>query len=305
MIASIRRALRQIVPALLLVALVAASASAQSRVRVKDDGTSIWRSGFSTVLTVAAKGDEFRVVSQRDTWYEIVVPAADGRAETRGFIAKSRVEPIGSEAVPEFAPRQSVGSTADRSRRTTGTGVGLRLFLSGGYGRFSASETFAAVMGSANAGWFGGGIDVRMPGGLFVAGSVDRFKKTGERVFVFNGEVFPLGVKDTVTIVPLALTAGYGLNSRSAIRPYVGGGIGRYLYKETSPVATDEEKVDLHPTAYHALGGVEWRGDIGVSTAFEAQYTWVPDALTGSVANGFDEHDLGGLQLRVKILFGR
>ena len=44
---------------------------------------------------------------------------------------------------------------------------------------------------------------------LFVEGAFEQFKKTGQRVVVSDGEVFPLGIEDRVTINPITVTAGY------------------------------------------------------------------------------------------------
>ena len=60
-----------------------------------------------------------------------------------------------------------------------------------------------------------------------------RFKKTGQRAFVNNGQTFPLGIPLTATITPIEFSAGYrfGACSMSALHSLCGGGIGRYSYR--------------------------------------------------------------------------
>jgi hypothetical protein len=172
-----------------------------------------------------------------------------------------------------------------------------------GYGVFHARQSFEAVLGQTGGAWFGGGVQYQFRQGPFVQGSVERFRRTGERVFVFDGRVFPLGIPDTVTVMPLALTVGYRLN-RLPAAPYVGGGVGRYYFREESPAADPSENVDQRSTSYHAVGGIE--GPIGrsVAAAIELEYASVPDALEGGAAAAFDEHDLGGIQVRVRLSIG-
>jgi hypothetical protein len=174
-----------------------------------------------------------------------------------------------------------------------------------GYQWFDAHRSFDAVLGEPGGVMFGGGVDLRIKDRLFVQGSIERFNRTGERVFVSGGSVFRLGVPDTVTIMPLAFTGGYRFPHRNAIF-YAGGGIGRYFFREKSPLASSSENVEEQFASYHVLGGIEWRGDAWFSTAFEAQYTHVPDALGRSgVSAAFGEHNLGGAQVRLKIAVGR
>ena len=62
----------------------------------------------------------------------------------------------------------------------------------------------------------------------------------------------------------------------------------------------------MNVTSYHVLVGFQWRAPNGwLGTAFEVQYTHAPDALSGGVANVFDEHNLGGVEARVKIEVGK
>jgi opacity protein-like surface antigen len=173
-----------------------------------------------------------------------------------------------------------------------------------GYGWFDAHHSFDASLGHPGGVWFGGGVEYRMSNGLFVQGSIARFRRTGERVFAFGGQVFRLGVPDTFTITPVALTAGFRFRPRGTV-PYAGGGIGRYFYGEEFKFADPSENIHRQFTSYHALAGIEWRASSRVGTAVEVQYTHVPNDLTNGLGDLFNEHDLGGVQARVKFLFGK
>ena len=82
----------------------------------------------------------------------------------------------------------------------------------------------------------------------------------------------------------------------------MGGGAGWHLLREKSDFAEESDDVSDGFAGYHALGGVEFRRG-RLATAVEAQYTIVPDALNGGVAELFGEDNLGGFQIRLKLLF--
>jgi hypothetical protein len=210
-----------------------------------------------------------------------------------------------SQRPPERAPvrpaapgRRPVVPEPHRAIEVFGSGeVGLSTWL--------AHNTFAAVLGSSTGPVFGAGVEVRIVGRVFVQAAVERFEETGQRVFVSNGQVFNLGIADTVRVIPVSVTAGYRHDSRN-FASYFGGGAGRYSYKETFEHADPSENLDERFTSYHVLAGVEFGGRGPVRTAFEVQFTSVPNGLGANGASAaFNEHNLGGVQVRLKILAGR
>jgi hypothetical protein len=173
-----------------------------------------------------------------------------------------------------------------------------------GYASWLAHDTFDAVLGSSQTPTFGGGLHVRV-GDWFIEGSVERVEKTGTRVFVSGGDVFNLGIADTVRIIPIAATVGYRHAGRR-VAPYLGGGIGTYWYKETSDFADPAENLSEHPISFHVLGGVEFVSRSWLRSAVEVQFTTVPNAIGNSGASAaFNEHNLGGVHARVKIMIGK
>ena len=318
------RALRAAAITVLLV-LSASFVTAQSSIRVRVDHVNVWNRGFATVATVVGIGTILEVVARRGNWYEVVIPGPPWQPRTTGFIAVSSVEtaedgtPVPTtpgrdlpsppqNRSPQRAPAPTNPSRPAQPNSTTATSSNqrstLRLFGEVGYGWFNASQSFEAVLGNSGRPWFGGGVRYASGSGYFVEGSVERFQSEGERVFVVNDTVYKLGITDSLSITPLMGTGGYEFRARQ-LTTYVGGGVGAYLFRETSDFAEDSDNVSQTSAAYRVLGGVHWPIAKRYSAGLELQYTTVPDALTAGAAQAFDESNLGGLQLKARFAFGR
>ena len=309
---------RSIAIATICMVACAAPLSAQTRVRVTQDDTTIWTLGVPTVAAIVPAGTELEVVSRRGDWYEVVIPPPTTVAKRMGRVLASQVEPVASSPAtpPAVAPAPDRPPAApgpsqvpDRRPIVSSAGPaaavprGIQGFGQVGYGRFLAGESFDAVFDSPDAFWFGGGVRYGF-GRTFVQGSVERFRKTGERVFVFENEVFPLGLEDTITLMPIAITAGYYFPKRTML-PYLGAGIGRYFVTEKAEFAEPGDDVKREHMSYHVLGGVEWTYSRLLAFAVEGDFTHVPDALDAGVAPLFNESNLGGFQIRVRVVVGR
>jgi len=184
---------------------------------------------------------------------------------------------------------------------------------SGGFGDagitvFSAKQSFKTILGQPSGPLFGGGVELGLPKHLFVSVSASRFRRTGHRVFVFEGQVFPLNDPATITITPLEVNAGYRLTHLTWLVPYLGGGVGWHKYQETSAHSTAADDVKTTFKGYQALGGAEVPLGKWLAAAAEAEFASVPNALgkdpTG-VSSVYNEHNLGGFSFRVKVLVGR
>ena len=184
----------------------------------------------------------------------------------------------------------------------------VRGFADIGSTAFTAEQSFEAILGNKRGPVWGGGAGVVLPFPIFVDVRASRFQQTGERVFIYQGEQFNLGIPTTITITPLTLVGGYRVDRGWRVVPYGGGGIGWHRYEETSRFAEESENVDERFQGYHVLGGAELRLAAWIGTAFEAEWSTVPDAL-GTDPNGvsreFNETDLGGTTVRVKVVIGR
>jgi opacity protein-like surface antigen len=174
--------------------------------------------------------------------------------------------------------------------------------------QFRAKTTFDAAFGRSIEPFFGAGAQLSLRNGVFVEVGASRFRKSGQRAFVSNGQTFQLGIPLTATLTPFEVTAGYRFGAATSRRivPYVGVGVGRYSYQETGDFASDGDNVDAHSNGYLAVGGLEFRLHRWVAVSADAQYTHVPDILgAGGVSKDASETDLGGIAARFKILVGR
>ena len=183
----------------------------------------------------------------------------------------------------------------------------FRGFVDGGSTTFTATQSFKAVLGKESGLLFGGGVEA-IEKNVFLNVRASRFKKTGERVFIFEGETFHLGIPETITITPIELNGGYRFNFGSWLIPYAGLGIGWYKFSDVSKFNDDSENVNETFKGFQVAGGAEFRLASWLGAAAEAQWSRVPNALgqnDNSVARAFDETDLGGTTFRVKFVIGQ
>ncbi len=96
----------------------------------------------------------------------------------------------------------------------------IRGFGDVGSRTFTARESFETILGTASGVVFGGGVEAALPFDLFVNVRASQFKKEGERVFLFQGERFGLGIPTTITVRPIELTGGYRFDHGQRIIPY-------------------------------------------------------------------------------------
>ena len=314
--------------------LVPAIALAQTTVRVTVDKATLWRPGFGSVISVASENQVLEVVGRQGDWLEIVVPAGSSQDRRTALISIKQVtvatgtlpadgtssaatpgtrpgglglpSPTQRPGFPELPNKQTSrpGQPAQPAAAAAPLDTGIRGFADVSYHLFTANDTFDAVLGQPGGPFFGGGGEFRFGNGLFVQAAARYFKKTGERVAVLDDEVFPLGIEDEVTVQPTEFSAGYRFRSGGTVS-YVGGGAGLYRFKETSEFEEPAERVDEQFTSYHFLAGAEFRTSGWIGAAVEVQYTLVPDSLKGGLADIYDEKDLGGFDIRFKIVIGK
>ena len=174
---------------------------------------------------------------------------------------------------------------------------------------FSAADSFDAVLDTHNGAIFGGGLRLVIPGGPYVDVGAWRFAQDGERAFVGpGGAVFPLGIPMTVEMTPLEITAGWRFHGLlgSRVTPYAGGGYTSMRYEETSEFAGDGENVSERFNGFHLTGGADVRLGRWVAVGGDVTWTSIGDALgEGGVSAAFEEDDLGGTSVRIRIFIGR
>jgi opacity protein-like surface antigen len=172
--------------------------------------------------------------------------------------------------------------------------------------RFSADTTFGAIFGQPVGAVIGGGARLDRDA-FFVEATVSRFRRTGERGFAAGDEGFGLDIPLTVTISPVEIAAGYRFrNVRPTITPYVGTGVGVYHYKETSPAAEPGEEVDERHAGWLLVAGAEFRLHRWLGLGADLHYSYVPGILgQAGLSKQADEHSLGGLAARFRVMVGR
>lgn len=200
-------------------------------------------------------------------------------------------------------------SPFDASAQVARAPVSIEGYAMFGRINFSAAESFDAIVGESSGPIPGGGVRIGLGlGGLFFDVGAWRFRADGERVFVANDTVFPLGIPVTITVRPLEISGGWRFRLRRVPKliPYVAGGITSMHYEETSEFSTSMENTNAFFNGYHVLGGAQYKITRWLGVAGEASWTTVPDALgEGGVSDVFNETDLGGTTFRFKITIGR
>jgi opacity protein-like surface antigen len=270
----------------------------------------VWVRNPSRVIATLPAGVALDALSRAAQWVEVVLPEKfGGPGGQRGYIYVGHLQhesgpPIA--ALPDRSPAPLLESAPVSLRPASARPprFGVRGYAEGAYEWFSASDSFKAILDTSGGAFVGGGGQVYF-GPIYVDVGVSRFEKTGERVFVFEGDVFKLGIPDRITITPVVVTAGYRFPSRDRMVPYLGGGVGSVKFEETSDFADDDENVSERFTSYHVLGGVEYAAARWLFVAGEVRYTSVPDALGApGVSADFDESNLGGVSVAAKVLVG-
>ncbi|HEY7284968.1 MAG TPA: outer membrane beta-barrel protein [Vicinamibacterales bacterium] len=171
---------------------------------------------------------------------------------------------------------------------------------------FDANQTFNAVFDSSSGSFFGGGLNITQDDLFYFDVGASRFKETGQRAFVNNGQTFKTGIPLTATITPLEFSAGYRFMKGSRIRPYAGGGIGIYRYEETSNFQDDGEAIDTRHAGAIVEGGAEIRLHTWIGVSADVHYTYVPGILgDAGISKDEGETSLGGFQFRVRFIVGK
>jgi Outer membrane protein beta-barrel domain len=197
----------------------------------------------------------------------------------------------------------SVPADAQGARTT----IGVRGFAILGAISFEADESFDAILDRHSGPIIGGGAQVLLPRDIFVEVAASRFGQEGERAFVTTeGDVFRLGIPINVTVTPLEITGGWRFRKWPGFVPYGGAGYSSYGYRETSDSDDADDDVDERFGGFHFLGGAEFQPRPWIAIGGEFVWASVPDAFgSGGASAAFNEDNLGGRTLRVKISIGQ
>jgi len=184
--------------------------------------------------------------------------------------------------------------------------ISLRGFADAGIETFHALEAFHAIFDRNTATRLGGGLLVSLPKELFADVRVSRMQMTGERAFVFNGQSYPLGISNTLTVFPIQVTGGVRFPRLGAgTIPYFGAGAGWYRARETSDFAGPDDAAERTSVGYHVVGGADVRLWRYLGLGGEVEWSQVSDGLAGSgAASALKDTSLGGVSIRVRFLVG-
>jgi outer membrane protein W len=288
--------------------ITAGAAAQTSMVRTTSDHVSVWRRSPSQIVAVLPRDVDLEAIAKEGQWYLVRLPekyALPG-VET-GYIFEGRVRLVSGPRPPDRAPTSATPESRFAPTKTVAPPAPS--FRARGYGSlayewFLASQSFDAVLGQKGGFFYGGGGQAIF-GHLFVDVGVEHFSKTGQRVFVSNGQVFPLGIPDTITMQPLTITGGYRFAPTGKATPYAGGGFTSLSFKETSKFADPSENTDNRFSGFVVLGGVEYAMQKWVFVSGEVRFAGVPNAIGApGVAADFGESNLGGFSVALKVLVG-
>jgi opacity protein-like surface antigen len=185
--------------------------------------------------------------------------------------------------------------------------IGVRGFVTFGNISFQAQDSFEAIFETSSGPIFGGGGQVLLPWDIYVQVAASRFSRDGERAFVGpNQEVFRLGIPLEVKITPLEITGGWRFTRWDRVVPYGGAGYSSYRYEENSEFGDSEGDVDDRFGGFHVVGGVEYLPFRWMAVGGEVSWASIANGLgEGGVSAAFNEDNLGGTTVRVKISVGR
>jgi hypothetical protein len=237
------------------------------------------------------------VLGERTGWMErkylIIGPATESdRPDTRP-------EPA---IPPGLQPRPRAPET-----QTTYGPPGVRAFASVMADKMAASESFNTIIGKDSIVSFGGGVQaVNLWRGLFVEAAYERSSEDGERVFVLDDEVFPLGIPLQIKMQTIDIVGGWRQSVGGPISAYGGAGATLLRYQETSDFAADDENFDERYTGFVVMGGIDVALAKWVHARGELRYRRVNDVFgVGGVSAEFDESTFGGFGGGIKIAIGR
>ncbi len=273
-------------------------------VKTNRDRVMVWVRNPSRVLTTLPAGVEMEAIAREAQWYQVRVPEKyAGAGGAVGFVYRGHVDKLSGPEPPEMPTVTE--RTMTKPPAPPPPAFRARGYASGAYEWFLAHDSFKAILDQSGGFFYGGGGQAIFRH-IFVDVGWEQFKKSGTRVAVVDGEVFPLGIKDTITMQPFRVTGGYRFRLSNGNTAYVGGGGGSLRFKEVSEFAQPGDNTDENFASWNVVAGAEARAMKYVFFSVEFRYEGVPNAVGApGVAGEFGEKDLGGFGIGAKILVGR
>lgn len=268
-----------------------------------------------TPLRVLRVGTVLIVRELRDDWVQVTFndPRLGQRTGwiQRKFVTIREVVEQAPEARPSQPRRPAPGQPRPPRpavrRPYPEPSPGVRGVATATFDKATASQSFKAITGSDAYPSFGGGVQItNVWRSLFAEIGVERATLDGQRVFVFNNQVFSLGIPVRLTLTPVDVAGGWRFRRPGRTTPYLGAGVSILAYKETSDFAGAGDDVDERATGVVVFGGAEIRLSRWVHVRGEARFRQVRTVLgLAGVSAEFDETMLGGAGVAVKVIVGR
>jgi hypothetical protein len=185
--------------------------------------------------------------------------------------------------------------------------VGLSGYGALGDMRLDAAQTFQAVSRSSHARVLAAGVQVtNLWGFLFIDVAVSSMTKDGERVSIGeDSTVQPLGIPLEVGMRYVDVAAGWRI-THGRMSPYVGGGVSRLNYRETSELAQPGENVADSGIGPLFLAGVDFTLSRWVRLGAELRARRIGGVLgSGGASAKFNENSAGGVSTALRVSIGR
>ena len=267
-----------------------------------------------TPLRILARDTSLRVLRDDGDWLQVEFQDRQFGARI-GYIEKKKVrivrEPVASVTPPSTEPKRQPQPPEKPTRPqpsapVRSSGIGARGYGTFGGTRFAASETLDAIGSNSTVGSFGGGGTITgLWRGLFVDMGYSQTKTDGERVFVDEGVVYPLGIALDIRVRSIDLAGGWRFK-RGRLSPYVGGGLTLTSYKETSAFSEAGDDISEQKPGPMMLAGVDAQVMKWIHLGAELRYRAVSGILgDAGVSEAFGESDAGGFAAGVRVSFGR
>ena len=275
-------------------------------VRTNRDRVMVWSRSPSRLLATLPAGVEMEAIARDAQWYQVRVPEKyAGVGGALGFVYKAHLDKLSGPEPPELPTVTERVAMSTRPPEPPPPAFRARGYGTGAYEWFLANDSFKAILDQSGGFFYGGGGQAIFRH-IFVDVGWEQFKKTGSRAIIVDGEVIPLGISDTITMQPFRVTGGYRFKPKNKTTAYVGGGAGLLRFKEVSEFAEPGESTDDRFTSYNIVGGAEVEAMKYLFVSVEFRFEGVPDAIGApGIAGEYNEKDLGGFAIAVKVLVGR
>ena len=171
----------------------------------------------------------------------------------------------------------------------------------------NSPDTEKAIFGQKRGIGAGLGLSYEQGSRWRFGADVRRINREGERAFAADrtSEAFRLGHPLTLTMTQSLASVTFRFGKIGPVSPYIGVGGGVLSWREQSSIAGLIEKANGSAGLFEARMGVE-RAQGPVRIGVEGGLTFASNAVgVGGISKVYEEDDLGGLFVVVKIGFAR